>query len=454
MGSLIDLTKQAFGLAPIAPTRMDLKLLPGTTDTLGRTLPMSGLSVLGTGGVQWLGSEGSDLTRNGYTNHATAYSIINYILTTAQPLPWGVYRVKADDTTERLAAHPLYDLLYRPNPRQSWAELKTQLQGYLLTTGNAYVYGVRPSLGSKAGRKAELWALPAPLVEIEGGGWMQEVAGYKVPNGQGGYTRFEAADVLHLRYWNPDDSKYGLSPVAAGIDTITAAKAGLTSRVRQYQNQGPAGILWDKTSTEPWSPEQAQGVRSWWRRFLPGGRQSGELPIVGGELGYTQLGLSPVDLDVLAAIPHDKDAVADLFRFPGQLLNGSKGTTFSNMGEAGAALYSRCVIPLETMIRDGLNRWLGADYGDGVYIDFDTSHIPELQPNKEKLAAWLASAWWVSTQDKQRMMGVEVDDTLPRYLVPASLVDPQAVPPAPDDAEAQAEAAAKWLARQHVNDYR
>lgn len=419
MGSLTDLTKQALGLAPIAPTRLDVKLLSGTTDALGRTLPMQ---FTGAGDVRWLGNEGSELTRNGYTNHATAYSVINYILTTAATLPWGAYKLTEDDTGERLPKHPLYDLMYRPNAKQTWQELLTQARGYLLTTGNAYFYAVRPEFGSRAGKKGELWVLPSPLVEIDGGGWMQEVTAYKIRNTNGTFTTYAPEDVLHLKYWNPDDSKYGLSPVAAGIDSITAAKYGLTSRVRQYQNQGPAGIIYDETSTEKWTAEQSATVRNWFRRFLPGGKQGGEIPVVGGKIGYTQLGLSPVDLDVLAAIPHDKDAIADLYRFPGQLLNGSKGTTFSNMGEAGRGLYNRCIIPLESMLRDGLNRWLGADYGDEVYLDFDLSGIPELQANKKELAEWLAVAWWVPVEEKQKMMGVETKWDGPAYMVPAGLM--------------------------------
>lgn len=431
MGSLTDLTKQALGLAPIQPTRLDVKLLSGTTDSIGRTLPMGQL--LNTGGAQWLGSEGSELTRNGYSNHATAYSVINYILSTGATLPWGVYQLQADDTGKRLAKHPLYDVLYRPNPKQTWPELLTAAKGYLLTTGNAYFYSVRPQFGRQAGKRAEIWVLPAPLVEIEGGGWMQEVTAYKIRKQDGTYTRYEPDEVLHLKYWNPDDSKYGLSPVAAGIDTITVAKAGLVSRVRQYQNQGPAGIIYDKSSTEKWSPEQSATVRNWFRRFLPGGKQGGEIPVVGGEIGYTQLGLSPVDLDVLAAIPHDKDAVADLYRFPGQLLNGSKGTTFSNMGEASRGLYSRCVLPLETQMRDGLNRWLGADYDDAIYLDFDTSGIAELQANKQELATWLSTAYWIPVKRKQELMGEKVEWTGPEYLIPAMLVGSDTLDAAPTE---------------------
>lgn len=427
MGSLTELTKQALGLAPIRPTQLDLKLLSGTTDALGRTLPMSGVSLMGTTSVQWLGNEGNELTKNGYSNHATAYSVINYILSTGQTLPWGVYKLKQDDTGERIPKHPLYDLMYRPNPRQTWPELLTAAKGYLLTTGNAYLYAVRPKFGSQSGKIGEVWVLPSPVVEIVGGEWLKEVESYRIRNDRGTYDTYAPEDILHLKYWNPDCAKYGLGPVAAGIDTITAAKAGLVSRVRQYQNQGPAGILYDETSTEPWTDGQKATVRNWFRRFLPGGKQGGEIPIVGGKMGYTQLGLSPVDLDVLAAIPHDKDAVADLFRFPGQLLNGSKGTTFSNMGEASRGLYNRCVIPLETMLRDGLNRWIGPDYDDAIYLDFDLSGIPELQANKQELATWLATAYWVPTQEKQRMMGVEVDDTLPKYFIPAGLVSSETI---------------------------
>ena len=432
MGSLTELTKQAFGLAPLAPTALDRPLLKSLgLDGLGRTQP---LQFVGNSSAQWLSNEGSELTRAGYTNHGTAYSVVGYILALGQNLPWGVYRL-VNDKPQKLSAHPLYDLIYRPNARQSWADVTTALKGWLLLGGNAYAFAVRPALGSRAGKVGEVWVPDPARVEVLGGGFMQEVTGYHYRKADGSKVFYAAADVLHLMYWNPDDSKYGLSPIAAGIDAITASKAGLTARVRNYQNQGPPGVIYDESSTEPWDAGQSNTVRQWFRRFTGmSNARSGELPIVGGKLGYLKLGLGPVDLDLLAAIPHDKDAVADLYRFPGQLLNGSKGTTFANMGEAGKAAYNRCVIPLETQLRDGVNRWLGKDYNDEIYLDFSVAHVPELQEDKKALAEMLALCPFISNWRKQELMGEEVDKSVPEYTFPSSVVtlaDLQAVPAMP-----------------------
>lgn len=425
MNEILNVALQAFGVRKTEATRLDLKLL---SDELGRTLPINGgggAQYVGTSAVNWLGTGGKDLAQSGYSNHGTAFSVVSYILDTAAPIPWAVY--KLDGTDNRATPqpkHPLASLLYRPNPTQTWAELKRQAQGGYEVKGEYFLRGVKPGAGTKSGKTAEIWCLvgKVELLPLTGLSEFDTPTGYRHTDAlTGRVTDYPAEEVLHVKTWNPTDPHRGLSPVQAGIDAVTAAKSGLESRVRQYQNQGPPGIIYDESEAK-WTPEQAGGVQRWFDSFLPGRKRQGNVPVISGKLGYLKLGLSPVDMDVLAAIPHDKDAICDLWHFPGQLLNGSKGTTFNNMGEAGAALYNRCVLPLETVFRDSLNRWLGPEYNDEVYIDFDVSHIPELQPNKEKLAAWLGQAWWIPTMEKQRMMGIAPDDTLPKYLFPSTLV--------------------------------
>jgi HK97 family phage portal protein len=310
--------------------------------------------------------------------------------------------------------------------------------------GECFIRRVVPQAGSRRGKTAELWCLVGrvELLPLIGLGEFDAPTGYRHYDAlTNRYTDYPAEEILHLKTWNPANPQRGLSPIQAGIDAITAAKSGLESRVKQYQNQGPPVFIFDKKANQPWTKEQSGQVRNWLASFFGNGRRAGEIPITGGDLGSISLGLSVKDMENLDAIPYDKDAVADLFRFPGQLLNGSKGTTFSNMAEAGAALYSRCVLPLETVLRDGLNRWIGPEYDDGQYLDFDISHIPELQPSKEKMATWLATAWWVSVKDKQKMMGLEVKWNGPEYLIPSTLMgSDELTAGVPDDAAAAGEA--------------
>lgn len=403
---------------------LSLKLL---TDDLGRTLAINaggGGQYVGTSPAQWLGT-GDKLSQSGYSNHGTAFSVVSYILDTAAPIPWAVYKLDgADNRATPQPKHPLASLIYRPNPSQTWAELKRQAQGGYEVRGEYFLRGVRPAAGSRTGKVSEIWCLvgKVDLLPLTGLGEFDKPTGYRHTDIlTGRITDYPAEEILHVKTWNPENPHRGLSPVQAGIDAVTAAKSGLEARVRQYQNQGPPGIIYDESDAK-WTPEQAGGVQRWFDSFLPGRRRSGNVPVISGKLGYLKLGLSPVDMDVLAAIPHDKDAICDLWHFPGQLLNGSKGTTFNNMGEAGAALYNRCVIPLETVFKDNLNRWLGPDYDDAAYIDFDVSHIAELQPSKENLATWLNTAWWIPVAERQRMMGVAVTWKGPEYLVPSTLV--------------------------------
>jgi phage portal protein BeeE len=432
MNDLVNTALQAFGLKELAVTKLDLKLL---TDEIGRTLPIGATSgqYVGTASINWLGKgNGEDPSSAGYSNHGTAFSVVSYILDTAAPIPWGVYKLDgADNRAELQPKHPLSALLYRPNPKQTWAQLKRQAQGSYEVNGEFFLRAVRPAVrsGGRGGKTAEIWCLvgKVELLPLTGLGEFDMPTGYRHTDAiTGRVTDYPAEEILHEFTWNPRNPHRGLSPVAAGSDAITAAKSGLESRVREYQNQGPAGLLYSKATAlgdaDTWTAEQANRVQQWFSGFFQGGKRGGQIPIVNKDMGYLSMGLSPVDLDVLAAIPYDKDAICDLWHFPGQLLNGSKGTTFSNMGEAGAALYNRCVIPLETVFKDSLNRWLGPEYNDEVYIDFSTEHIPELQEDLKDQIAALKDCHWMSNWDKQARMGLKVDKRIPEYLFPSTLV--------------------------------
>jgi HK97 family phage portal protein len=452
MNPTLDTFLQEVGILTKQVTPYDQKLLSGTTDFLGRTQPMGVMT--GNAEASWLNvSTGTNLTSQGFAQHAIVYTIVSRIIEAAAPLPWGVYQVDGKGQRTLDPRHPLNALLDAPNPKQSWHDVLTALCGYLLVTGNAYLLKESPSGGINAGKPRTVRVLNAKTEVLGGDDEDEPVTGYREYKKNGKYVDHAPEDVLHLKYWNPNNAKYGLSPVAAGYKLVTAADSGLSSRVRAYQNQGPPGLLTKKGTGESWSDDQAPALQRWFSSFLRGGRNHGNIPITNGDVAWVSMGLSPVDLDVLEALHTDRDGIADLFAFPGHLLNGGKGTTFNNYGEAKRAMYSGCVVPLLQKIRSRVSPFLCAPYKDERVLNFDTSGVPELQANKKEQAEWLNQAWWVSTQRKQEIMGEEIDPTLPTYFIPST----QTAVLNPDDAAAQAAAeaaAVKRLEDAGIQDYK
>src|SRR5215216_3829758 len=145
----------------------------------------------------------------------------------------------ADHDQEPLAAnHPLARLLAHPNPWLTPWELWYLTVVYLELTGNCYWYAAPLTVGdARLGVPGELWIVPTPWVRV-------------VPDSQR-YVR--AYEIIHLKYPNPLDPHYGLSPLQANALTVDANTELQRSRYQAFHaGQRPGVVLQtDQTLTEP-----------------------------------------------------------------------------------------------------------------------------------------------------------------------------------------------------------
>src|SRR6185503_19353792 len=127
-----------------------------------------------------------------------------------------------------LAAHPLLDLIRRPNPRQDGPAFLDAIASHLLLAGNAYIEAV--SLPDGNAQVRELYCLRPDRMKVVPGpdGW-PAAFDYTVA---GQTVRFDQSaslpPVLHLSLFNPLDDHYGQSPLEAAaiaVDTHNAAAA-------------------------------------------------------------------------------------------------------------------------------------------------------------------------------------------------------------------------------------
>lgn len=147
------------------------------------------------------------------------------------------------------------------------------------------------------------------------------------------------------------------------------------------------------------------------------------------DVKFTAIGMSPVDLNILAAKGDILQAICAVYRYPKELFTGAQNV--SSQGENNRKFITSCVLPLLIDFDDVMTSFIQQAYNDPtlVYIS-DTQYFPELQPNRKELAEWLKLM-----EDKLKIDEIraamdydELEDGLGNYvLVPSGKVKLQDV---------------------------
>ena len=177
-------------------------------------------------------------------------------------------------------AHPLLDLLARPNPRQDGAAFLESVCAHLLLAGNAYIEAVTRR---RRGCASFTRCGPTACSVVPGAGRL--AGGLRLHGRPGARVRFDAGaralpPILHLTLFHPLDDHYGLAPLEAAaiaVDTHNAAanwnKALLDNAARPsgaLVYAGPEGaVLSDSAVRAAQARTRATSIRA---RPMPGGR--------------------------------------------------------------------------------------------------------------------------------------------------------------------------------------
>lgn len=389
----------------------------------------------------------------GYRFNSSVYAIINLITKAASTVPFQVYEVKSENELKRyksltsgsydpslayrqsvslknalveLEHTELHEILERPNPAQSYSSFLSEVIAFGKLTGNRYIYGIAPDSGSNQGRFKELYVLPSHTMEIHSGGLMRPVDHYTME--YNGTYQMAAEDICHIKDFNPlydgtGASLYGMSPLKAGLRSMDANNEALTTGVRYLQNQTARGVLMSEEGDL--NETQARQLKQKFRQQYQGSDNAGDVIITPKKLSWVNFGLNASDLSLIEQYNTTIKDLCNIYNIPAVLLNNVESATYNNIKEARKILYTNAIIPELYKIRDELNRWLAPKFGEKLFIDFDVSVIPELQEETEKVVQQMASAWWLTPNEKRMAMNYGKDDENPAmddYYVPANLL--------------------------------
>ncbi len=328
-----------------------------------------------------------DYAKEGYTDNAIVHRCIQLIANSASAVDLCVY-----DDDVKLENHELISLLKRPNPTQSGIEFFASLYSFLMISGNTYI--LRDS--DQVKMPNELYLLRPDRVQIRPSTTVIPESYDYVINGveKEKYTVDQTngfSQVKHIKLWNPLDDYYGCSPMMASAYNIDQHNlAGLHNVALLKNGATPSGMLKFKPtdesgmSTQLTDDQRARLLEDLEFRFQ-GSHNSGRPMLLEGDFDYTQLGLSPKDMDFLELANMSAREIALTFGVPAQLIGIPEANTYSNMETAKLSLYEETIIPLLNRVESDLNEFLSPLYEGNISIRYDIDSIPAMTEKRKQI---------------------------------------------------------------------
>ena len=303
------------------------------------------LTTQGTGFAELPDVNYSNYAKEGYEKNELVFACIREISTSASEAP-AVAVKQNSNPPEFVESGLLYDLLERPNNYQTRYELIESIITYLQITGNAYLFKERSGSGLNG-----IYCLRPDRIKIVPNKYYEYEIDGKVYN-------IPLEDIGHIKFPNPTDDHYGLSPLQP-LARIVNLDLDATDFTRTfYRNAGvPSGLL--KLKRKIANKDEANRIRTAWRSQFQGIRNWHRVAILDDDASYEAMGSNMADMEMDSVRDLAESRICSALGVPPILVGakvGLKTATYSNYAQAKESFWEETLLPLYRRIEDSLNR--------------------------------------------------------------------------------------------------
>ena len=354
-----------------------------------------------------------------YRAQPAVRKVVSYLARNMASLGLHLYRRVSDTDRERVTSHPLVRTVNRPQPWMTRFALLSLGMTDLLVSGN--------SVWGKVAREDDSGAL-----------WLIRFAPDRIRPHRDSPDEMELStargrmvipreSLVHVALTNPDDPRWGLSPLETLRQTIAEEEASAVWRERLFQRHArPAGVIkrpppTPGTRMESWSKTQEDRFLALWDARL-----TGDGPGVGGT-AMLQDGMEYVpmkdqtarDSQWLEGRKWSTIEVASLYHVSPVVAGVLDNANYSNAVEFRRALYSDTLGPAIEEWEQAFASFLVtelSDSDDGLYLEFNVA--AKLRASFEEQAAAMQTSigapWMTRNEGRARhnLPAVEGGDQL------------------------------------------
>jgi HK97 family phage portal protein len=341
------------------------------------------------------------------------------------------------DKAEKINNHVFLDVWTNVNPFMNNFELRELTEIYQLLTGNAYWFLNM----NKLGVPAEIWIVPSQYMTVVPD-TTKFIKGYIYQAPGEDPVAFDASEIVHFKYPNPNNVFYGLSPLMAAAYAVDTDLYMSQYQASTFKNGGlPAAIL---TSDQVINKGEADRMRENWRQLYGGAEKAGKVAILSRGLKFQSIALSQKEMDYISSKNTNRDTILGIFRVPKSVLGLVEDVNRANAEASEYVFNLRNIQPKLIRFQQKINEKIMPLYKQSgnnfLYVEFENI-VPknreiEIKDRDSRLASGYSTINEERENDGQKPVDWGSVPIMPLAVAPlgsAPEAEEEAPPAVPED---------------------
>lgn len=323
-----------------------------------------------------------------YRQQPSVRTVVDFLARNVAQLSLHTFRRLDDSDRERVTDHPFAKMMRAPNPYTTGYRLIFSL------IADRGIYDRALWVKTFQDGRSMLVRIPPRLWTIkDDDNWLAPTQ-FEI-KGNRGKTTLDAKDVVYFRGYNPEDERYGLSPIESLRRVLSEEYAAGQMREQAMRNGARIGGYIQRPKDAPaWTDPARARFATGWRSQYAGqtATEGGGTPILEDGMTFVSAGHSAKDMQYIEARKLSREEAAAAYFIPPPMVGILDHATFGNIEEQHKMLYQDTLGPILQEVQQEIALQILPDFGDvdDLYNEFNM--LEKLRGSFEEQASQMQSS--------------------------------------------------------------
>jgi HK97 family phage portal protein len=323
-----------------------------------------------------------------YRHQQSVRTVVDFLARNIAQLALHTFERVDDNDRKRVTDHPFAVMMREPNPYTTGYRLMFSL------IADRGIYDRALWVKAFINGKSQLVRIPPRLWEIDkNDNWLAPTK--FIVTGNKGKTTLDIEQVVYFRGYNPEDERYGLSPIESLRRMLSEEWAAGVMREQILRNGARvSGYIKRPREAGDWSDPARDRFAQGWRGQYSGhsATEGGGTPVLEDGMEFIPASQTAADLQYIEARKLSREEAASAYFIPPPMVGILDHATFGNISEQHKMLYQDCLGPTLQDVQQEIALQILRDFDDADDLYTEFNMLEKLKGSFEEQASQLQTS--------------------------------------------------------------